>query len=243
MKKLLLFAALVNIVLLQSCTIHSFGHSNIKYTHLPPEGRSMPVEAFNSIKASGVFNIILQHGTTESVVVKDNFPEDLKVTNVGNTLIIIDTISNHNDIDSLKTDIYITYKQLNHLEIEMVGKTQTMDTIKAYKFNFESYGVGESDILLNADSAEIFVSGVGAVNIEGKAGYAALNDDGVGALKAKNFIADSLHVTLDGVGAASVYATHALYMHVDGIGGVKYYGPAKVVVQESSGIGKIERGE
>jgi Putative auto-transporter adhesin, head GIN domain len=243
MKKLFVLAVLSDIALLSSCVITSGnGHSNIKYTPLPPEGKNMPVEAFNSIKANGVFNLFLTKGTTESVVVKGNFPEDLKVVAKGNSLIIMDTVSDRNHMDSLKTNIYVTYKQLDHLEIEMVGKTQVLDTIRADKFNFESYGVGESSLLLNADSAEIFVSGVGAVNIAGRARNASLNDDGVGALKAKNFIADSLSVVLNGVGAADVYATRALYMHVDGVGGVTYYGPAKVVVQESTGIGKIEHG-
>jgi hypothetical protein len=242
MKIKFLLPILASIVFWSSCMVHPFGKSKIKYTPMA-QGMEMSIKPFTAIKANGVFNLVIQKGATESVVVKDNYPSDLKVTNTGNTLIIMDTISDHNGIDSLKTNIYVTYRKLNHLEIETVGKTETMDTIKAAKFNFESYGVGESILFLNADSAEIYESGVGAISISGEARYASFDENGVGALKAKNFIADSLHVTVNGVGAATVYATHALYMHVDGIGGVKYYGPAKVVVQESSGIGKIERGE
>jgi len=202
----------------------------------------MPVGAFNSIKANGVFNLILQKGTAESVIVKDNYPDDLKITTIGNTLIIVDTIGHHDGDDSMKTNIYITYKELNSIQTESVGIIKTLDTIKAAKFSFECDGVGENNLLIDADSVFVSENGVGAIILAGKARTATIDDDGVGALKAKDFKVDSLHVTVNGVGGASVYANNKIYLHVSGIGGVKYYGPAQVMAQESSGIGKIEHG-
>lgn len=242
MKTTFLFAALAGLVLLPSCVINTSGHSNIKYTHLSSDGRNMPVQSFTAIKANGVFNLILQHGATESVVVKDNYPDDLKITTMGSTLVIVDTIGHHDGIDSMKTNIYITYKELNSIQTESVGIIKTLDTIKTSKFNFEYEGVGENTLLLDADSVLVFEDGVGAVILAGKAHNATINDDGVGALKAQDFKVDSLHVMLNGVGGASVYANNKIYLHVSGIGGIKYYGPAKVMIQESSGIGKIEHG-
>jgi hypothetical protein len=243
MKTIFLFAALAGLVLLPSCVLNTSGHSNIKYTHLPPEGKNMPVQSFTSIKANGVFNLYLMQGATESVVVKENYPGDLKVANMGNTLIIIDTVSHHDGGDSMKTNIYITYRQLNSIETESVGIIKTLDTVKTGKFTFECNGVGENTLLIDADSVFVSENGVGAVILGGKAHNATIDDDGVGALKAKDFKVDSLHVSVNGVGGASVYANNKIYLHIDGIGGVKYYGPAKVMAQESSGIGKIEHGE
>ncbi len=241
MKTKFFLAALIAIVLLPSCILKV--GSNVKYTHLPAEGRNMPIQSFNSIKANGVFNIILQQGTTESVVVKDEFPSDLKVTNDGNTLIIMDTVSNHNGVDNRKTNIYVTYKQLNAIETESVGQIKTLDTIKTSRFSFESDGVGENTLFLNADSVTASANGVGALNIAGKARYANIEDNGVGALKASDFKVEILHASVNGVGAAKVYASGEIYLQVSGVGGVKYYGPAKVMQQESSGVGKVERGE
>jgi hypothetical protein len=241
MKTAFLLAALACVILLSSCIIT--GGSNIKYTHLPPDGRNMPVQPFTSIKANGVFNIILQQGVTESVVVKDDFPSDLKVTNDGSTLVIMDTVSNHNGIDTRKTNIYITFKQLNAIETESVGEIKSIDTIKSSRFSFEADGVGANNLILNSDSVTASENGVGALSLSGNARYASIEDNGVGKLKAKDFKVGILHASISGVGSGEVYAENEIYLQVSGVGGVKYYGPAKVMEKESSGIGKVERGE
>lgn len=241
MKISILLATLSAPVLFSACNI-SVG-SNVKYTHLPAEGKNIPVQPFNAIKANGVFDIILQQGTTEGVVVKGDYPSDLKLTNEGNILIIMDTVEHHNDIRIRKTYIYVTFKQLNAMETESVGQTKTMDTIKTDKFSYESDGVGSSSLWLNADSVTASENGVGALTIAGKARYADIEDNGVGALKAQDFKVGILHASVSGVGAAKVYADSEIYLDVNGVGGLKYYGPAKVMEESSGGVGKVEHGE
>ncbi len=233
--------AVTSVLLVSACVIN-VGGSDIKYTHLPPEGKNMPVQSFTSIKANGVFNIILQQGTTESVIVKDDFPSDLKVTNDGNTLIIVDTLNNHDGIHDKKTNIYVTYKQLNSIETQSVGSIKTIDTIKTGKFTFESDGVGENTLCINADSVTASENGVGTLNISGKAHYANIEDNGVGKLKARDFTVDILHASVNGVGAATVCADSEIYLDANGIGGITYYGSAKVMENTSGGIGKISHG-
>jgi len=194
MKTNLILVALAVPILFSACNI-SIG-SNVKYTALPAEGRNMPVQSFRAIKANGVFNIILQQGSTESVVVKGDYPSDLKITNDGNTLIIMDTLSTHSNIGIRKTDIYVTFSHLEAMETESVGQTKTLDTIKTARFTYESDGVGESILLLNADSVTASENGVGALNIAGKAHYATIEDNGVGALKAKDFKVGVLHASV-----------------------------------------------
>jgi len=234
-------AALSGLIFVSACVIN-VGGSDIKYTHLPAEGKNMPIQSFTAIKANGVFNIILQQGTTESVVVKGDLPSDLKVANDGNTLVIMDTTSNHNGINGKKTNIYVTYKQLNSIETESVGDIKTIDTIKTSKFTFESDGVGENILFLNADSVTASENGVGSLTIAGKSHYANIDDNGVGKLKAKDFRVGILHASVNGVGAATVCADSEIYLDANGVGGITYYGAAKVMENTSSGIGKIEHG-
>jgi hypothetical protein len=240
MKNRILPAAIACIALLSACDINI--GSNIKYTQLPPEGKNMPVQTFSAIKANGVFNIIIQHGATESVVVKGDYPEDLKVVNEGNTLIIMDTTRSRNTINDKKTNIYVTYKNLSVIETELLGETKTLDTIKISQFNFESDGVGESSLLLNADSLTALENGVGSLTIAGKAKYATIEDNGVGKLNAKDFKVAILHASVNGVGSANVYADSAIYLDVNGVGGLTYYGTAKVMEKTAGGIGKVEHG-
>jgi Putative auto-transporter adhesin, head GIN domain len=241
MKNKLLLTVLAAPILFSACNM-GIG-SNVKYTTLPAEGRNMPVQSFSAIKANGVFNIILQQGTTESVVVKGEYPSDLKITNDGNTLVIIDTLSNHSNIGTRKTDIYVTFIHLDAMETESVGQTKALDTIKSARFSYESDGVGESILLLNADSVTASENGVGSLNIAGKAHYATIEDNGVGALKARDFKVGILHATVSGVGAAKVYADSEIYLDVNGVGGLTYFGPAKVMEKSSSGVGKVEHGD
>ncbi len=241
MKNMLLLVTITGVFLLFSCNLN-FG-SNIKYSALPAEGKNIPVLSFTSIKANGVFNIILQSGTSESVVVKGDLPSDLKVTNDGNTLVIMDTISNHNSFGNKKTYIYITYKQLNAIETESVGEIKTIDTIKTGKFTFESDGVGENTLFLNADSVTASENGVGSLTIAGKSHYANIDDNGVGKLKARDFRVGILHASVNGVGAATVCADSEIYLDANGVGGITYYGTAKVMENTSSGVGKIEHGK
>src|SRR6185312_13301514 len=172
-------------IVVSSCVI-SVG-SNVKYTTLPPEGKNMPVTSFSAIKANGVFDIILQQGTSESVVVKGQYPSDLKVTNEGNTLVIMDTVASHTSIGHRKTEIYVTFKHIDAMETESVGKIESTDTITTSRFTYESDGVGASDLLIHADSVTASENGVGALTIAGKAHFATIEDNGVGALKAQNF--------------------------------------------------------
>lgn len=242
MKSKGLLIASAAVILLASCVINT-GKSDIKYTHLPPEGKNITVQPFTSIKANGVFSVMLRQGTTESVVVKGDYPSDLMITNDGNTLVIIDTISNHTNIDDRKTIIYVTFRQLEAMETQSVGEITALDTIKAEKFTFESDGVGESNLLLDADSVIASENGVGALTLAGKARYATIEDNGVGALKARGFKVGILHASVSGVGAAKVYADSEIYLDVNGVGGLKYYGPAKVMEQIAGGVGKVEHGE
>jgi hypothetical protein len=235
-------AALAGLIFISACVIN-VGGSNIKYTHLPAEGKNIPIQSFTAIKANGVFNIILQKGTTESVVVKDDYPSDLKITNDGNTLVIIDTLSNHEGFHDKKTNIYVTYKKLTAIETESVGEIKTLDTITTDKFSFESDGVGENILFLHADSVTASENGVGSLTIAGKAHYANIEDNGVGKLKAKDFKVGILHASVNGVGAATVCADSEIYLDANGVGGITYYGAAKVMENTSGGIGKIAHGE
>jgi len=242
MKTKFLLATLVIAIVVSSCVI-GVG-SNVKYTTLPAEGKNMPVTSFNAIKANGVFDIILQQGTSESVVVKGQYPSDLKVTNEGNTLVIMDTVENHTtSLGHRKTEIYVTFKHIDAIETESVGKIESADTITTSRFTYESDGVGASDLLIHADSVTASENGVGALTIAGKAHFATIEDNGVGALKAQNFRVNVLHATVSGVGAANVYADSEIYLNVNGIGGLTYYGPAKVMENTSGGVGKVQHGE
>lgn len=234
MKKIIYLAAFIMV----GCVITD-GSSKEKMDKLPAEGKTIEVKSFKAIHADGVFNIYLTQGDKESVIVKGYYPKGLSISNVGDTLSIEDTAKAHNSHITINTDIYITVTNITSMEIASVGETKCTDTLKLRNLDFSSEGVGEISLLLHADTVRGSEDGVGKMKLAGKATYAEISDNGVGALDGDNFIVDVLHVDVNGVGAASVYAVKEIYVQSSGVGGVTYHGPARVMQSESNGIGGV----
>lgn len=227
---------------LGGCII-SDGSSKENYTKLPDEGKAIEVKSFKAIKADGVFNIYLTQGDKEGIVVKGYYPKDLQIKNVGDTLSIEDTATTHNNHLNVKTDIYVTLKDLNYMEIASVGSTKCTDTLKLKSLDFHSEGVGSITLWLNADTIKGEEDGVGTMNLYGKSAYADIADNGVGSLDCKKFMVDVLHVEVNGVGSADVYAEKEIYVQSSGVGGIHYHGPAKVMQSDNSGIGSVRHSD
>ena len=136
--------------------------------------------------------------------------------------------------------IYITLKDVTDISVDMAGETTCTDTLKLKTLKYSNEGVGETILWVNADSLSATVSGVGKLNVAGKALLARIDDSGVGELDAIDLKADVLHAEVSGVGSAKVYAIKELYLSCSGVGGDEYSGPAKVIQSESSGVGKVQ---
>jgi hypothetical protein len=236
MKKIIYLAALI----LVGCVISD---ASSKGDKLPAEGKTIDVKSFKAIHADGVFNVYLSQGSKESVVVKGYYPKNLVISNEGDTLSIHDSSGTHTSNWSIKTDIYITLTNITSMEIASVGETKCTDTLKLKSLDFSSEGVGKLSLLLNADTVRGSEDGVGKMKLAGKATYAEIADNGVGTLECDNFIVDVLHVDVNGVGSASVYAVKEIYVQSSGVGGVTYHGPAKIMQSESDGIGGVKHSD
>ena len=133
MKKNLLAVIFALIMLFSfGCIINMDSKNN--YVKLPAEGKTFEIESFKTIKADGVFNIILSQGSKESVIVKGDLPKDLKVAIENGTLMINDTAKGiHTGGHSVETNIYITVVDIDAMEISLVGETTCSDTLKLKK--------------------------------------------------------------------------------------------------------------
>ncbi len=242
MKNNLISSALALVILFGSgCVINT--SSKDYYVDLPAEGKAFNVKSFKAMQIDGVFNVILSQGTKESVVVKGALPKTLKVSVEEGTLIITDTSKGINlGHHSINTTIYVTLVDINTMEISTVGETTCGDTLKLKNLKVSCEGVGSTTLWVNGDTLKVSEEGVGKLTLAGKAVYSELDDSGVGALDAKKFNVEVLHADVSGVGAAKVYASREIYLDASGVGGVEYNGPAKVMKNETSGIGKVEHG-
>jgi hypothetical protein len=60
---------------------------------------------------------------------------------------------------------------------------------------------------------------------------------------AKALLAEEVDISLEGIGAAKVYASDKLRAVVQGIGSLNYYGNPRSVKKDVSGIGSVTAGD
>lgn len=205
--------------------------------------KNYPVQAFDEIKIDGVFNVHLTQGNTESVrlSIDDNLLPYIIVKNEGNQLVVKWDKDKHNSINNVKSDLYITFKNIDELNLNTVGKLNTTNTLTLKAFKIDVNSVGETNLNLNCQNLEIDHNGVGSVVLEGHAGHADIECSGVGGLKAFDLTVDFLNLKCSGVGGAEVTAEKEISVSASGVGGVRYQGNAKTVQLNASGIGRVKK--
>ena len=203
---------------------------------------SRAVSPFTELKVDGVFNIYLLQGDQEKVEVEtdENLQDIVIVKNKDNEL-KIKTKDDTNIKHSTKSNIYITLKNLTRLEINSVGKTECKDELQLDRLSLEVNSVGKTVMKINCNQLNAEVNAVGALIIEGKAKSANIEHTGVGSMSAYDFNVAYLSLEHSGIGSVEAYATKELSISSDGIGSVKYKGPAEVTKLETSGIGSVKK--
>lgn len=184
----------------------------------------VPVKSFTELQFDGVFDVVIDQGDQEKVMVESNYPDAIVASNEGKRLIL-----NNAEIEGKCKDrniyivVYITVKDLSKIDLRGVSDV-TINNLKATNFKFDVSGVG--DVKMNASLVNFTLSysGVGDFSISGSAGEAELNYSGVGDVHAYEFSVHSLNVNSSGVGNMYVYADEKISVLASGIGDVKYKG-------------------
>jgi hypothetical protein len=175
--------------------------------------RDVSITSFSELEASGVYELKLTQGNTESVKIEadENLQEYFTVTNEGSKL-VIDTkkIKNKNLKGKTKMKVYVTFKNLKSMELNTVGNVQSENQLAFNDFDLKSKSVGNVNLKLTANKINIDNKGVGNVELEGKAQDAVVKNKGVGSLEASDFIVQTMDIDNSGVGGASVNAQKTL---------------------------------
>jgi hypothetical protein len=192
--------------------------------------KEVPVSSFESLKASGVYELKLSQGNTESVKIEadENLQQYFTVRNNGKQLVIeMKELKNKNMKLKNKLRVYVTFKALKEMELSMVGNVQT-DALKFSDLEIQNNSVGQVDLNLSANSLNLKNNSVGQVKLAGKAQNAVVEHNGVGHLKAGDFVVQTMKIDNSGVGGAEVNAAKELKVSDNMLGKVKNKGTAPV---------------
>lgn len=193
--------------------------------------RDVTVKSFNELEASGVYELKLTQGNTESVKIEadENLQEYFTVSNEGSKL-VIDTkkLKNKSLKGKAKMKVYVTFKNLKSMELSTVGSVQSENQLAFNDLDLKSKSVGNVNLKLTANKINIDNKGVGNIELEGKAQEAVVKNKGVGSLQASDFIVQIMDIDNSGVGGASVNAQKTLKVKDSFLGKVNNKGSAPV---------------
>ena len=192
--------------------------------------KDVPVTSFESLKASGVYELKLSQGNTESVKIEadENLQQYFNVRNEGKQLVIeMKELKNKNMKLKNKLKVYVTFKSLKEMDLSMVGNVET-DALRFTDLEINNSSVGQVDLNLSANSLSLRNNSVGQVKLAGKAQNAVVKHNGVGHLKAGDFVVQTMNIDNSGVGGAEVNAAKELKVSDNMLGKVKNKGTATV---------------
>jgi hypothetical protein len=135
---------------------------------------------------------------------------------------------------------YLTLKKLEGLFVSGAARVTAKD-LQLEDIQIVLKGAGEVILSnLTANKLDVEFPGAGIISVSGKVVEQNVFMRGAGSYDAPRLESQKTNVKLNGVGHASVWATHELNASVDGVGKIDYYGSPEVR-RNVNGLGKISQ--
>ncbi len=193
--------------------------------------RDVAVSSFDVLKASGVYELRLLQGNTESVKIEadENLQEYFNVKNEGSKLVIdMEKLKNVNLKMKHKLRVYVSFKKLRQMELNTVGDVASEENLSFENLDMNNRSVGNVSLKMTAQKLDLNNSSVGNISLEGKAQDAVVKNNGVGSLSAGSFVVQTMNIENTGVGNAEVNAEKNLKVKDSFLGKVNNKGKAAV---------------
>jgi hypothetical protein len=191
--------------------------------------KNISIQPFTTLDASGVYELKLTQGATESVKIEadENLQELFIVRNDGSKLVIeMKELKNKNLKSKNKMRVYVQFKNLKAMNLKMVGNFSGGNDLAFDDLELTNASVGDVDLSLKATSLHLKNASVGNMKLSGRAENAVMKMTGVGELQAGDFVVQTLDINNSGVGSADVNATKSLIAKDSFLGRVKNKGNA-----------------
>ncbi len=195
--------------------------------------REVSVADFETLKASGIYELKLAQGAKESVRIEadENLQEYIEVRNEGKQL-VIDMPKLKNQGVNLKGKhtlrVYVTFNKLSEMELKMVGNVSSDKTLAFSELSLKNKSVGNVDLDMTANKLDLQNQSVGNMTLKGSAREALVRNKGVGSFKAAGFVVQTMDIENSGVGDADVHAEKDLKVKDNNLGKVQNKGKAQM---------------
>ncbi len=191
--------------------------------------RDISVQAFDALKASGVYELKLMQGDKEAVTIEadENLQELFTVKNDGSQL-NIEMKKNISLRGKMRVKVFVTFRNLKSIDLSTVGNVSTENQLTFANLTLKNKSVGNVDLNFTANKLDLKNSSVGNVKLQGKAQTAVFKNSGVGNLRAGELVVQTLDIDNSGVGNAEVNAEKELKVNDNMLGRVTNKGAAPI---------------
>ena len=203
--------------------------------------KSYNIDDFNKIYLRGPYEVHLRQSDKckLTIIAKEDYFNKLEVNSHGGTLEIELDGKNYKTTRSI--EVYITFRDLQKLEIEGAIDLICENQIKTSNLKLEFEGAGNIELNIEADKIIADISGVGNFEIEGKVDYHKVSFSGIGNYEAHHLHSKYTIVESNGIGSVKVFASNKFRGEANGIGSVDYYGDPQDVSIDATGLGSVSR--
>ncbi|MBC8507766.1 MAG: DUF2807 domain-containing protein [Chloroflexi bacterium] len=193
------------------------------------------VNNFDSIDLSGVGEVIITQGGSESLSIEtdDNVMKHLKIV-VENGTLKLGFEEGFQSITPTRLVFSVGVDDLTGLTVSGSGDIKA-DALKTDRLDVTVSGSGSVQVAdLSVSKVTVDISGSGKVNLGGDAADQVVTISGTGEYLAGDVCSTSVEIDVSGSGDATVCASESLDTNISGSGLVSYYGKPSV---NSSGSG------
>jgi len=197
------------------------------------------VSNFTGIDIGGAYEVHLRQGDTEGLKIEadDNLMELIQTEVKNGTLCIT---SKDPIRKAEKLVLYITFKELDNIEISGAVKLTSKSSISADNLTITASGAAEINVEVDANHLKFVASGGTDATFSGTATKVKTRISGAGELSAYDLETEEFSLTVSGAANAELNVKESLEVRVSGAAEVYYKGDPKVE-KSISGAAKVRR--
>ncbi len=199
------------------------------------------VSPFTAIYASGALKIFITQGNDHKLRLEGEASDlELIKSEVKNgKLRIYKDKKGHHDMEEVR--VYITFKDLESLQVSGASQVTSENVIKTKDFNFSLSGASKADLQVESSNFDADISGASKVSLSGKTNRHKISTSGAVKYNAVDFDAAVVHVDASGASKIDLAASKELVANSSGATKIKYIGSPEKVNVKSSGAGSVSK--
>ena len=199
---------------------------------------------FQAIELSSAFDVYLTQSNEESVAVSASEPkyrENIKVEVRGGVLIIRYDSKGRWNSGNKKLKAYISFKQLNKLNVSGACDVYIVDEWKADNLKLDLSGASNLKGKMTAQKLMIDLSGASDLTLTGAVGQLNIEASGASDFKGYDLAVDYCNAKVSGASDIKITVNKELSAEASGASDVKYKGNGLIRDIKTSGASSISR--